>query len=110
MFVAHLDDDEFNETDKDEIDEFAMSSRHGVGIVVPIEVILEGLDCKELRMARKKLDDEIKAAERETPIVGAGRGARKRDMDERVSLYPLTPEQALKGLLETPPAEGTGEG
>jgi hypothetical protein len=112
MLTAHLDDDEFNATDEEEGNDFALASRHGVGIVLPIEIILQGLDCKKLRMDRKRQDEEAKAKDDGPPIAGARRKRNlKRDMDERVSLYPLTPEQAVKGLLETPPlSDETDEG
>jgi hypothetical protein len=108
MLTAHLDDPYFDEYAKGGPVEVA--SRHGVGIVLPAETILAGLKCEELAMARKRKDDEAERTKDEPPIAGASRRP-KRDMDARTSLYPLTPEQAVKGLLDTPPAaDDTDEG
>ena len=72
MFTAHLDDKRFNSDGAGGT--VRQASRHGVGIVLPVEVILAGLNCKKLCMDRKRKDDAAKAKDEGPPISGAAAG------------------------------------
>ncbi len=71
----------------------------GLGIVTPIERVTEILDQPELSTLRDLGDDEKeKAKEESLPVMDTVPAL----VEDRVSLAPLDPEQALRALLATP--------
>jgi hypothetical protein len=92
-------------------DDDGIHNRFGVGTVLPIGYVQEALmNNEELSRERAARD----AAGGEGAVIQADSGIAptrvrdrrvtrpKRDMDEPVSLYPLSPEDALQALLNTP--------
>jgi hypothetical protein len=70
----------------------------GIAMVVPIELVVEVLNMPRLADTRKEAQRKQQDSEGEA-VLDAVEGG-----EERVSLAPLTPEQALRGLLGTPPS------
>jgi hypothetical protein len=75
----------------------------GMAIVAPSWQIVELLNSEDLEAQRDAADAEW-YREHKDEITSSDTAERpRRDMDAPVSLAPLSPEKALRGLLATPP-------
>jgi Trypsin-like peptidase domain len=103
MFTNHTTN--LDAYDPDDLDENGlpvnMVNRHGIGVMLPARFIVEALMSDEMANERR----QVEADGQEPPVIiaGASAGQAPADRDERVSLHPLTGDQALRGLLDTPP-------
>lgn len=80
-------------------------SRHtGIGLVLPVERIRELLMDERLQRVRAEaIEDRRKRREEEEPAAAADTAAEdSKDDERRVTLAPLSPEAALRALLQTP--------
>ncbi len=80
----------------------------GLAIVAPSSHLMDIIDSADLVAQRDATDAEWHRRhehELASSDAAADETRPKRDMDQRVSLQPLVPEDALRGLLATPPPE-----
>jgi hypothetical protein len=107
MFTNHTTD-RFDGYDPDDEDEEGrpkgVINRYGIGVMLTTEHILEALASEEMTKDRERVENEL-AEENAPPTISGASRKPKRDMDERVSLSGVSAQDALRGLLATPPLD-----